>query len=97
MKSVLDRLRDEDRGAVLALTAAERVALALALGDRISRHLGARAGCPASTRPASSTARSSMVAGPRPVWPSSSGDSARVGGCHAPRTRNTLRADRRRG
>ena len=34
MKSVLDRLRDEDRGAVLALTAAERVALALALGER---------------------------------------------------------------
>jgi len=34
MKSVLDRRRDEDRGAVLALTAAERVALALALGER---------------------------------------------------------------
>src|SRR5439155_22374460 len=34
MKSALDRLRDEDRGAVLALTAAERVALALALGER---------------------------------------------------------------
>ena len=34
MKSVLDRLRDEDRQALLALTPAERVALALALGER---------------------------------------------------------------
>jgi hypothetical protein len=34
MTSVLDRLRDEDRKAVLALTPAERVALALALGER---------------------------------------------------------------
>jgi len=34
MKSVLDHLRDEDRQAVLALTPAERIGLALALGER---------------------------------------------------------------
>ena len=34
MKSVLDRLRQEDRAALLALTPTERVRLALALGER---------------------------------------------------------------
>ena len=34
MRSVADRLRAEDRAALLALTPAERVALALALGER---------------------------------------------------------------
>ena len=34
MRSVADRLRAEDRAAFLALTPAERVALALALGAR---------------------------------------------------------------
>jgi hypothetical protein len=34
MKSVADALRREDREATLALTAAERVALALRLGER---------------------------------------------------------------
>jgi len=34
MKSVLDRLRDEDREALLALTPTQRVTLALALGER---------------------------------------------------------------
>lgn len=34
MRSVADRLRQEDREAVLRLAPAERVALALALGER---------------------------------------------------------------
>lgn len=34
MRSVADELRDEDRAALAAMTPAERVALALALGDR---------------------------------------------------------------
>ena len=34
MKSVLDRLRDEDRDALLALTPTQRVTVALALGER---------------------------------------------------------------
>ena len=34
MRSVADRLRQEDREAVLALTADERVSLALKLGER---------------------------------------------------------------
>lgn len=34
MKSVADQLRREDREAVLAMTPGERVALALALGER---------------------------------------------------------------
>jgi hypothetical protein len=34
VKSVADRLREEDRRTVLAMTPAERVRLALALGER---------------------------------------------------------------
>ncbi|OLB93828.1 MAG: hypothetical protein AUH30_19255 [Candidatus Rokubacteria bacterium 13_1_40CM_68_15] len=34
MKSVLDRLRDEDREALLALTPTQRVTVALSLGER---------------------------------------------------------------